>query len=228
MATKTKKSAKGASATQTVIQINIYRYKAGKLQFLLFKRIDEDNDHFWQPISLAAGEDEPIDETLKKAAEQQAGISELHYLGQELYSYEWYSHGQRGRDIVFAAEVAPQTLVFPDLKQHSKFAWMPYKEALLKLTWDGNKKSLRQLMDHLEKREEEQEKQEKQPPAASPEPQTEQTSPATPQRDQPRDLSKKPPDPAIPYDHQSTKDLSDELMPNYNDEDDDSARIFPL
>lgn len=200
MPTKTPTAAKTPSETQTVIQINVYRYKNGVPQFLLLKRIDDDNDHFWQPISQAITDDEAIDQTLQKAADHQAGITQLHYLGKELYSYEWYSRGQRGKDVVFAAEVVHETMIFPDLKRYDTFAWMPYKEALLKLAWDGNKKSLRQLMDHLEEN-----------------------------LAHPLAITAEPvPDAEIPYEHRSTKDLSDELMPNYGTDDDDRGRVFPL
>ncbi len=223
MPAKTKKTSKVVAPTQTVIQINVYRYKNDKLQFLMFKRIDDDNDHFWQPLSLAVQEGEPLDESLKRAAEEQAGITELHYLSHELYSYGWFANGQKGRDIVFAAEVAPKTLVFPDLKHFERFAWMPYKEALLKLTWDGNKQSLRQLMDHIEEREK---------LASMPAPQTKpkHDEQAVKPIDKKAEKPEKNTEDDIPYEHRSTKDLSDELMPRYeNDEEDgDSTRVFPL
>jgi hypothetical protein len=61
---KAKSQAGKTSGVQTVVQINVFRYKNGQPNFLMLKRIDKDNDHFWQPISQPIDDDQPMAEAL--------------------------------------------------------------------------------------------------------------------------------------------------------------------
>lgn len=133
---------------QTVVQLTIYRDAYGHYEYLLLKRIDQD-DAFWQVVTEPVPNHDTIAQTLKQAVLEQTGIRGFKHLNKETYSYEWYAGKQRGRDIVFAAEVSPQTVVELDKHRYSQYAWLPAEEAIQKLKWSGNKQALRQLEKQL-------------------------------------------------------------------------------
>jgi hypothetical protein len=132
----------------TVVQINIYREVNDHFEYLLLKRIDHD-DKFWQVITEPVASHHTLADTLKQAEETQIGVRGFKHLSHEMYSYEWYARGDRGRDIVFAAELDPSTAIYPDHSRYSEYAWLPFEEAVARLKWNGNKEALRRLNDHL-------------------------------------------------------------------------------
>lgn len=134
---------------QTVVQVNIYRERIGQFEYLLLKRIDEDKD-FWQVVTEPMTSGDTIPDALRRAVEQQIGLRGFKKLGAETYSYEWYAHDHRGRDIVFAAELRPEAEVFIDHSRFEAFAWLPADEAIAKLKWSGNKEALRRLHHRLQ------------------------------------------------------------------------------
>lgn len=144
------------SKVQTIVQVNIYRSRNNTYEYLLLKQIDGNDDHFWQPVSQAIENEDAIAEALKLAAKQQAGIDNFKLVDQNFYSYDWYAKPKatrpekQGRNIVFAAEVGAKSLILPDLTRYSSFEWLSFKQALLWLKWDGNKRALRELQDRLE------------------------------------------------------------------------------
>lgn len=134
---------------QTHIQINFYRMNYGNFEYLILKRIDREKD-FWQAVTEQVKEGGDIAETVKQAAAGQVGIRNFKRLSEEMYSYEWYTHGQRGRDIVFAAEVTPETAIDLDTTRYSDFQWLPYEQAIQHIKWSGAKDALQELHDFLE------------------------------------------------------------------------------
>lgn len=140
---------------KTLVQVNIYRWRDGQLEFLLLKRIQEE-DGFWQPVTGHMEAGETVADTLKREVIEETGIHKFKDLTDQLYSYEWYSddqdeaRGVKGRDIVFGAEVRPETEVTLNPKEHDEYEWLPYDEALRRLKWQGNKESLRRLYERLQ------------------------------------------------------------------------------
>jgi len=133
---------------QTVVQLNIYRQKGGRFEYLLLKRIDTDSK-FWQVITEPVHHASTLGDTLRHAASEQVGLRGFKHLSHETYSYEWYTHGERGRDIVFAAEISPEATITLDQHRYNAFEWLPIDEAARRLKWDGNRAALKKLDDHL-------------------------------------------------------------------------------
>jgi hypothetical protein len=135
---------------QTVVQLNVYRYVGGQFEYLLLKRIDTDSK-FWQVVTEPVHSSATIGDTLRQAASEQIGLKGFKSLSDVTYSYEWYTHGDRGRDIVFAAEVSPEAVITLDQHRFNDYAWLPISEAVQHLKWDGNRTALKQLDDRLSK-----------------------------------------------------------------------------
>jgi hypothetical protein len=133
---------------QTVVQITVYREIGDHFEYLLLKRIDED-DFFWQVVTEPVASSSTIAETVRNAASEQIGIRGFKHLSNEMHSYEWYTSGERGRDIVFAAELDATTHINPDTSRFSEYAWLPANEAIQKLKWNGNKTAVRELDRNL-------------------------------------------------------------------------------
>lgn len=146
--TSTEKTATTPSAMQTVVQINVYREKGGQFEFLLLKRIDHD-DKFWQPVTEPVLASSTLADTLRQAASEQIGVHGFKHLSHEMHSYEWYAHGERGRDIVFAAELSLTAAITPDSSRFSTYQWFNAEQAILHLKWNGNKDAIRNLNKHL-------------------------------------------------------------------------------
>lgn len=141
------------SGLQTIVQLNVYRFKNDAFQFLLFKRAGSDHDsQFWQPMSEPLGKGETIADGLQRIAKEHAGIRNLNHMSHSVYSYDWYSGDESGRDIVFAAQVEPTTPILPDIMRYSTFEWLSFGETLARLKWSGSKEAIRQLQANLDKR----------------------------------------------------------------------------
>ncbi len=141
-------SAASLSSMQTVVQINVYRERGGQFEFLLLKRIDHD-DKFWQPVTEPVSISSTIADTLRQAASEQLGVRGFKHLSHEMHSYEWYAHGERGRDIVFAAELSPTATISVDTSRFNTFQWFTAEQAVQSLKWNGNKDAIRNLNQHL-------------------------------------------------------------------------------
>ncbi len=152
---KDKQSAK--QSMKTIVQANIYRLQDGRTEFLLLKR--NDADKFWQPVSEEHTDDNTLAETLQHVLSDQLGIEKLKRISPEIYTYEWYSDGEQGRDIVFAGEVDIGASVVASTNRYKDSAWFSYSDAIQHLKWDGNKQALRRLSERIAR--------EPRPPAAT-------------------------------------------------------------
>jgi hypothetical protein len=138
-----------SNSAPTHVQINIYRLHYGHFEYLLLKRIDDQTEEFWQPVTEPVIHDN-IAETVKWAASKQTGINHFKRLSEETYSYGWYANGQQGRDLVFAAEVDDEVEPEVDTGRYHSFSWFRFNEAMQHLKWSGAKDALRNLNQYLE------------------------------------------------------------------------------
>lgn len=141
-------------AAPTHLQINFYRMNYGKFEYLLLKRAG-DNQHndkdFWQAVTAPIMPGSDIGAAVKRATLEQVGVTHIKRLSEEMYSYEWYTPaGERGRDIVFAAELDRQTPIQIDDTKYSAYQWLDYDKAWLQVKWRGAKDALKDLHKFLE------------------------------------------------------------------------------
>ena len=129
---------------KTIVQVNIYRVRGDTPEYLLLLRNDGGMP-FWQPVSMEVSGSLSVHAALQEAMQTQAGISSHKRLSQPIYTYEWYAHGEKGRDIVFAAEVDVETEAAVDGTEFTELAWLPFDKAMQTLKWNGNKEALRIL-----------------------------------------------------------------------------------
>lgn len=134
---------------QQHIQVIFYRMNYGQFEYLTVLRIDKEKD-FWQLVTERVSKGRSIADTVRQAAIEQVGIRHFKRLSEATYSYEWYTHGQRGRDIVFAAEVEHDAAVTLDTGRYSQYTWMSFDEAMKHIKWSGAKDALRELHVSLE------------------------------------------------------------------------------
>jgi len=135
----------------TIVQLNLYRFINDRFEYLVFKRVAEDSeDQIWQPISETLRDGEEVEDALPRIAASHAGIDKLEHMSNSTYSYDWYSHGESGRDMVFAAQLPNNTPILPDLDRYITFEWLPRNAAIARIKWSGSKEAIRQLQEHLE------------------------------------------------------------------------------
>lgn len=138
----------GSFTMQTVVQVNIYRETRSRFEYLLLKRFGN-GVPFWQVVTEPVLDGSTIADTLRQATSEQVGLRGFKHLSSEMYSYEWFAHGEQGRDIVFAAEVSPDATITIDRHMYSEYVWAPIEEASRLIKWDGNRTALQKLNRHL-------------------------------------------------------------------------------
>lgn len=131
-----------------IVQVNIYRRKNDDVEFLLLKRT-EDEGGFWQPVTSKVRPGKTVADTLKRAITEETGIKKFLHLSDELYTYEWYERGERGRDVMVAAEVEGDGTIILDHRKHQKYEWVSFSEAAKLVKWHGNKEYLDRLHRHI-------------------------------------------------------------------------------
>lgn len=135
---------------QLGVQLNVYRQAAdGRYEYLLLNRTDQ-GQAIWQFITQRVTQSDTLIDSLRQAAIEQAGLHGFKQLSQQTYSYEWYAGNQRGRNIVFAAEVSPGAAITISDPRFSTYAWLPYADAVQRVEWNGSKQALEQLDRQLQ------------------------------------------------------------------------------
>jgi len=134
-------------------QIEVFFYKklpSGECSFLLMKRVPE-RGGFWQPLTGGVEQGETFEETIKREAFEETGITEIIELVDSDYHYEFTDNGIHCVEYIFGAEVPVNASVRLS-HEHDDFLWVSKNEALKLLKWHGNKKGLRKLCKLLDSR----------------------------------------------------------------------------
>lgn len=137
---------------QETAQGVVYRRNDQDLEFLVVKRVPEDGG-FWQAITGTIDPGEKAPETLRRELIEEAGITDPVHISDCLEIYNWRIEEKdiTGRDQIFAVEVAKDTKIVIDPKEHSEFKWLPLQDAISLLKYDGNKNSMALVADYASK-----------------------------------------------------------------------------
>ena len=131
----------------------VFRRHETGIDFLVLKRAPEDGG-FWQAITGTIEDGELALETLERELMEEAGISEAIHISDMLEEYFWEipEQNMKGKDHVYAVEVAVDMEVVLDPTEHTEFRWLPLADALELLRYDGNKKTMQLVSDYAARR----------------------------------------------------------------------------
>jgi len=135
------------------VQGILFRKIDTEIQYLLLKRTPEKED-FWQPVTGGLEEGETRVEALKREVWEETGITNAARIIENVDYFEYSdAHFIKEYDFikeyVFGVEVDPDERITIDGKEHSKFRWCSFQEALELLKWDENRKALSRLNEIL-------------------------------------------------------------------------------
>jgi dATP pyrophosphohydrolase len=135
------------------VQGILFREVDRRIEYLLLKTTPERED-FWQPVTGGLEEGETNIEALKREVWEETGIKNVARIVENVDYFEYSSaHFVKGFDFikeyVFGVEVDPKERIALDGKEHCRFRWCSFQEALRLLKWDENKKALSKLNEIL-------------------------------------------------------------------------------
>ncbi|MBN1385444.1 NUDIX domain-containing protein [Candidatus Woesearchaeota archaeon] len=141
------------------IQGIAYRKIGDKHQFLLLKRIPEKGG-FWQPISGKVEHNEGLQEALFRELMEEANIHKMDILRlvPDVHKYKISRHYLTDEPIepitetVFGVEIKPETKISihgNTSKEHSRFIWAEFEDAVKMLKWEDNIKAIHLLLKKI-------------------------------------------------------------------------------
>ena len=125
------------------VEAILFRRKGSKVEYLLLKRLPKRNG-FWQPVTGGVEEGETQKDALYREIREETGIKSLIRVLDDLHYFE-FSDPNPCQEYVYGVEVTLSDEIMLDLKEHSKYRWCNYQEALQLLRWKENKEALRKL-----------------------------------------------------------------------------------
>ncbi|MCK4250238.1 NUDIX domain-containing protein [candidate division WOR-3 bacterium] len=139
-------------------QVLIFPYikdKQGLIEYAIFRRSD---GNYWQAIAGGGEEGETPEEAAKREIQEEAGIPkdcDITALDSKAYipvigvtgEYTWGDDVFVIPEYTFGAEVENRQLKLS--KEHRKYQWVNYEEAMKMLKWDSNKNALWELNERL-------------------------------------------------------------------------------
>jgi dATP pyrophosphohydrolase len=110
------------------------------------------NGGFWQTVTggMVVGE-KPL-ESLRREVKEETGLTDLIHLSSEIWRFEWGDEGNRGEDLVYAAEVPTDSEVQLNPAEHEDFRWLYYELARNLLIFPEQREAMARVNDYIEKR----------------------------------------------------------------------------
>jgi dATP pyrophosphohydrolase len=138
-------SARFLSCMRLPIQVQAIAFKRtnGIFHYLLLKRTPE-RDGFWQPVTGGLEEDETVVEALEREVLEETGIKRIVRIVEDVHYFE-YSAPHFIKEHVFSVEINPNEKIVIDGKEHCRFRWCSFQEAMKLLKWNENKEALSRL-----------------------------------------------------------------------------------
>jgi len=125
------------------VQAIVFKRISGRLHYLLLKRTVE-REGFWQPVTGGLEEGETVVEALEREVLEETGIKRTVGIVENVHYFE-YSDPDFIKEYVFGVEIHPNEKIGIDGKEHCRFRWCSFQEAMKLLKWNENKEALSRL-----------------------------------------------------------------------------------
>ena len=138
-------SAQFLSSMRLPIQVQaiVFERISGRLHYLLLKRTPE-RSGFWQPVTGGLKEGETVIEALEREVLEETGINRIVGIVEDVHYFEYWDP-YFIKEYVFGVEIHPDEKIVIDGKEHCRFRWCSFQEALKLLKWNENKEALSRL-----------------------------------------------------------------------------------
>ena len=128
------------------IEVFLFKKVGNNYNFLLLKRTKKSGS-FWQPITGSVKENESLISAAKREVFEETGVKNIKSLTKEVYSFI-LKKKPYPKEYTFCAEVDNPIGISLDkniYKEHDKYKWVSYGEAMKMLKWVENRKGLKRL-----------------------------------------------------------------------------------
>ena len=145
----------------------VFRRENNKIYYLLldYGKMKKGDDHYWNFVKGHVEENETEEETMRRETKEETGINDLEIISvfcdNNRYFYRAFGkekeeRKENGRKIMVAkksmyllAETKLENVKISD--EHVDFAWLPFEEAIGKLTYGSSQKTLEKANKFLDK-----------------------------------------------------------------------------
>ena len=111
-----------------------------EIAYLLLKRTKKDGG-FWQPMTGTLNDGESLKECLLRELSEETGIVEYNQILENIDEFEWKNNRNKTiTEYVYGIHVDKMNIQLS--KEHDKFEWFLFKEAIEILEKENNKRSL--------------------------------------------------------------------------------------
>ncbi|MBX8631506.1 MAG: NUDIX pyrophosphatase [Thermoplasmata archaeon] len=118
----------------------------GRIEYLLLRRPDS-RGGVWGPVTGHVEKGERLLDALQREIEEETGISELTYIIDLRVPFRYSKGEQNVEEHSFGVQVNTKDVRLSN--EHSAYSWLPYEEAMARLTWPNQKTSLQVLNDMI-------------------------------------------------------------------------------
>ena len=136
-----------ADVTVRVVDCYVYRQTDDGLKFLLMKRnLNKIYENLWQGVAGKIEDGETAPEAAIRELKEETGLDPVNMFVADHMSRFYEVHGDRVNLVpVFGMEVDSDEVMLSE--EHVDFKWVPIKEALNTLVWNGQKKGIQTVHD---------------------------------------------------------------------------------
>lgn len=138
----------------THVDSYVYRWEGGKLKYLLLKRNERTvYGHLWQGVAGKIAGKETAVETVIRELKEETGLNPSRIFVVDHVSSFYQSYRDQVHLVpVFGVEVDSKQVRLSE--EHSEFQWVDFDEALSRLSWNEQKRSLTTLNNMLHENDE--------------------------------------------------------------------------
>lgn len=134
-----------------VIQVDSYIYRntdAGPLYLMLKRSTGKHYEHLWQGVAGKIEKDETATQTVIRELEEETGKKPVKMFVADHIASFYDARKDRIQMVpIFGIEVENSEVQLSE--EHSEYKWVSFEEALILLTWKGQKEGLRTVHDEI-------------------------------------------------------------------------------